>query len=382
MGLLLGGMMQGLGAGVIGAADTMERERALAYANAVRHEERKLERDSREEQRRLDREERAQRAADAAELRREIAASKKSSGGSGGGNNFDSAEPGQDENLMAAEMGISVPELREFLKAQGGDTTGFQKDQVVEDESGGHVQKTLPPGFDKFMAERRKSYASAMSKFRFAKGADDVAKARGSEQESAVTGLIAGAQNPEQVQEGARKANAIKGNGEFKGGATGVTNEFTGTQTMNPVGNAQVKTEGSKQAENYAQAGSAKAAAGASNALADKRRAGGDDNVMTNDQLNRAIETARKAEKDARDAGDKVAAQEARERRIRLQAEQDGRVGGKKSEAKAPAPKKLEPSEEKAAAAAAKQAIAKGKDPAAVRARLKEYGIDPSKYGI
>lgn len=352
MGLILGGILAGAGTGVSGAADMMERERIAAEERAARAEAA-----------RLDRELRAGINTENADLRRELAAARalprsSSGGGASGGSPSaaarDLAEGSVGEESLAAQLGMSVPEFRRFRAAQRtGDYEGaYGQERVVDDESGGHTARALPEGFKTWLDQKRREFADASRPYVFGKDAKEVEQARGEQLENDVRGRIVGAKDEGGLTAGARTMNAMKGKGEYEGGATGSTNTFTGAQSMNQLGKAKVATEGTAQQENRAQAGKAAAGADADRALAAKRRAGGDDGEMTNDQLNRAIDSARKelatAESLAKDAfgADKdekrAQAAEVRARLRRLQSLQDDRTGGKTPAPASPAAKTID----------------------------------------
>lgn len=362
MGLILGGILAGAGTGVSGAADMMERERIAAEERAARAEAARLEREARAEDRRLDRELRAGINTENADLRRELAAARaaprSAGGGAAGGASSASArdmvEGSAGEEALAAQLGMSVPEFRRFRAAERtGDYEGaYGQERVVDDESGGHTARALPEGFKTWLAAKRKEFADASRLYVFGKDAKEVEQARGEQMENDVRAEIAGAQDDGGLISGGRRLNAMAGKGEYEGGATGSTNTFTGAQTLNQLGKAKVGTEGTAQQENRAQAGAAAASGRAADALAAKRRAGGDDGEMTNDQLNRAIDSARKelatAENLAKDAfgADKdekrAQAAEVRARLRRLQALQDDRTGGKTPAPASPAAKTID----------------------------------------
>lgn len=265
MSLIFGSMLGGLGAGVMAAGDTLEKERILAAERADRAEQRRLDREAREALQREQIASREQIARENAELRRDMKSSRRSGGGGGG--DFDSAEGSQDEEMLAAKMGMTLPEFRNFRKAQAGDTSGFAQDAVVEDESGGHVSKQLPAGFDKFMETKRSEFSAAMEQYRFAKSSKDLAEGQGQRIENEVDRSIVDSKTDAARTDLARTKNAMSGKGEYKANESGVTNEFTGTNTPTDLGKAKANTERSKQGENAAQTRAA-------DALAENRRKG------------------------------------------------------------------------------------------------------------
>lgn len=354
MGLILGGLISGLGAGAGAAADSLERSRQIEEERAARAEERRLDREARNLDRQAERESREALLRERLDYSRERDSARgtgtRSTSGGGTARGGGGVDEARENELISARTGMSVPEVEQFRRANrtGNFLDEYGVDQAMaapDDDLGGSAQRTervLPPGFSQFVEERRKLIGRELEAITYGKDYDEVEKGRAAAGDNEVRGLITGASKPEDDAAAARKLHARAGKGEWQGGSTGSSNEFTGESKLNPLGNAKVGTEKSAQAENAAQAGKARAGADADRALAEKRRAGGDDGEMTNDQLNRAIETARKeldsAQKAARDAPTKEREAKAgeiseiRARLRRLQAIQDNRIGGKTPE--------------------------------------------------
>lgn len=113
------------------------------------------------------------------------------SGGKGGG--VMDLGSGQNEELMAAQMGMSVPEYRQFTEMErtGSDKKYRTEGTVLDDEYGEQKYSALPPDFEKFKADKRAQRAKLMETYTFSDDIDKIAKSRGEDQKTKLVGEAA-----------------------------------------------------------------------------------------------------------------------------------------------------------------------------------------------
>jgi hypothetical protein len=142
-------------------------------------------------------------------------------GGSGGGKSgggFLAAEAGgSPDELMASQMGMSLPEYQRFVEAEKtGDYSAYNQTTPVEDESGGHTRTGLPESFEAFKAEKRARRGKLMETYAFSGDINKIADSRATDQMVDLTGKAAtgdrGAQEGVLVNKGKDpKETAAKG---------------------------------------------------------------------------------------------------------------------------------------------------------------------------
>lgn len=138
--------------------------------------------------RRIDRDERQQDRLELAGLRGGAGGSGGSKGGGVLAPDALVAEGGTSEELLAAKMGMSIPEYRQFVQAErSGDYSKYETEQTADSESGEYTSKGLPPSFEEFKAKKRAERASLLETYAYSDDIDKIAKSRNTDVE---TGLL------------------------------------------------------------------------------------------------------------------------------------------------------------------------------------------------
>lgn len=114
-------------------------------------------------------------------------------GGSGGG--VLSAdlvkEGGASEEMLAAQMGMSVPEYRKFVEMERtGSDAAYRRDEgaVMDDEYGQQKVTSLPPGFEEFKARKRAERGKLLETYAFSDDTDKIAEGRQTDKETSLLG--------------------------------------------------------------------------------------------------------------------------------------------------------------------------------------------------
>ena len=260
-GLIMGGIGQGLAnagnaIGSIGVRDYEMREAAR-----LRSVDREEDRAWREEQKELDRDRQDERDRMYRRTAEQQAAGSKGTGGMKGFAPEDIAPGGKLADMMAGQMGMTVPEYEQFYNARKtGNMSAFQQEReigtVADDNYGPQpiTEKYLPEGFKKEFAAKSKMLSDIQQSYVAGNEAKNIAEGR---QIGLITnaaeGVLSGTGD---VTRAYQAGGIVKGNDRFKEGGGVVVETATGTNKATPVGESQI-------AENKAQAG-------AQNKLAEK----------------------------------------------------------------------------------------------------------------
>lgn len=264
-GIIFGNMMSGLGQGVANYGSMMERERAMEEERAMRLALQRERDQAQEERLRLTQAARAPAGRERLTL-----------------------EPGSDqETMIAARMGKSVPELRQLLQAtKTGDFSAYgnkvdvmERQGVDELDVSGDTSDAVSRGTAKLVKTERTEFSPKwesekremleklgreMAGLTYGKDYKDIAE--GQDTASKMDnrdGIIAGRLDAGRVADATISA---KGEDRFKGGEKSSTNVSTGKQELNELGKSEVR-------ENNAQAGSASASAAKARAEVERIRA-------------------------------------------------------------------------------------------------------------
>ena len=100
-------------------------------------------------------------------------------------------EGGTAEEMMAAQMGMSVPEYRKFVQMERtGSDEAYRRDAgtVMDDQYGTQKVTTLPPGFEEFKARKRAERGKLLETYTFSDDADKIAKGRQTDKETSLLG--------------------------------------------------------------------------------------------------------------------------------------------------------------------------------------------------
>lgn len=257
----MGGIGQGLAnagnaIGSIGVRDYEMREAAR-----LRSVDREEDRAWREEQKELDRDRQDERDRMYRRTAEQQAAGSKGTGGMKGFAPEDIAPGGKLADMMAGQMGMTVPEYEQFYNARKtGNMSAFQQEReigtVADDNYGPQpiTEKYLPEGFKKEFAAKSKMLSDIQQSYVAGNEAKNIAEGR---QIGLITnaaeGVLSGTGD---VTRAYQAGGIVKGNDRFKEGGGVVVETATGTNKATPVGESQI-------AENKAQAG-------AQNKLAEK----------------------------------------------------------------------------------------------------------------
>jgi len=329
MGLILAGMAGGLGAGLAGAAQEVDRRSREEDLLRERLADRAAAREQNVALQTMLAQQRADAARESNDTRLLIAAERaagRSGSGSGGGAHsggvadFSEGTPG--EEALALRAGRTVPEIRKIRGVTREGTDGLAVDVTrTEDTAAGDpnadardrlagMKKTttreVPAELKAFIKAEQANLDQAMTLLRAGGNSEQQAKAYGDLAQSRL--MQRAADSP--TIEGSRDAGQRLANTDPKGGAFDASgdNKFTGelgavSQGEVALKGAKVKTEATAQGENSAQARAA-------DALAAKRKGGGDDDKLTNKQI---IDGYQKAINDLRAATGKADREQAQQ---------------------------------------------------------------------
>lgn len=233
-GLIGGSMGSGVGSALMGIGDDIDKQRQLASIQAERMAEFRM-RDQ----------DRADRERDNIMLRQQMAA------GQGGGKNaqVSAAEGGLGEEAMAARMNMSIPELRQFRKANStGDLSGYDTKVPLPgptEDGSALVGKQRLPGFDaEGVKAKRQMLADIADTYQFNGNYDDVTKGRRTELGNQVgRGIIGGAISP---AAGGEKIGALEGKGAYDGDSNVTRNKYSGDTTSTDVGKSVITENNAK----------------------------------------------------------------------------------------------------------------------------------------
>lgn len=246
-GIMFGAALKGIGDGITslgGSAMSYERE----------DERRRLQEQMLRE--RLDSSERNVDARIAAKL-----------GGSGGGTKgvIDYKEGSQGEETLAADMGMTVPELRRFRAAnKTGDMSGYETDQPVP--NGDNVMdprdsmvaenkttRGVTAATQKYLADKRKMLGEITRMYQQGDAYDDSAKGRETVQRmDAAKGIMSGTMSPQKVSQAYL---ATEGKGLVDNlGESGTFGKSGEGQELNALGRAKAADENASAAARGAKA--------------------------------------------------------------------------------------------------------------------------------
>ena len=224
-------------------------------------------------------------------------------GSSRSGSGAGGAGGAADEELMAAQMNMTVPELQKFRNAQRtGDNSAYAVEQPqaapATDEpqwSGAPAApaaKALPPSFDSWLEQKRQQFATAGAEQHYGKDYDNVVKGRRGMQE--IGASEAALRNPGQAGLIGKSMAVGEGKDIYGGNESGTYDKFTGEQTTGAVGQSKIR-------ENDAQAGKARADAAKTSSPEGKSDQTFKSLELSLRQAGDDVETQRKALKDLKD---------------------------------------------------------------------------------
>ncbi|MEY4951782.1 MAG: hypothetical protein RL299_206 [Pseudomonadota bacterium] len=143
--------------------------------------------------------------------------------GSRGGGGVMDLSGGQGEEMLAAQMGMSVPDYRKFVEMERtGSDKAYRTDfTTMDDEFGAMKGSALPPDFEEFKKQKRAQRGKLMETYKFSDDTDKIAKGRQTDIESgliekaaggdrgAVEGILASkGKDPRETDAKAKKAEA------------------------------------------------------------------------------------------------------------------------------------------------------------------------------
>ena len=263
---MAGLILAGIGKGIADAGSTMANIGIRGYetreAARLRSAEKDEDRLWREEQKELDRDRQDERDRMYRRTAEQQAAGNKGTGGMKGFAPEDIAPGGKLADMMAGQMGMTVPEYEQFYSARKtGDMSAYateSKDigKVLDDEYGEQTltERVVPEGFKKEFAAKSKMLSDIQQSYVAGNEAKNIAEGR---QIGLITntmeGVLAGTITPTK----AGQATAVgKGVAPFGGDSNVTRNVLEGGVSVTPVGESAI-------AENKAQTG-------AQNKLAEK----------------------------------------------------------------------------------------------------------------
>lgn len=249
---MAGLIWSGVGQGIAAAGNQLSamgmRDYEMRESARLRNESREEDRAWREEQKDLDRERQDERdRLYRKTVEQQMAASKGTSGMKG----FDPADlapGGKLADMMAGQMGMTVPEYERFYNSRKtGDLSGYKITQDVGttlDDTYGEqtvTEKTFPEGFQKEYAAKSRLLSDLQQTYVAGAEAKNIAEAR---QTGLVTRAMEGVQaGTGDVTSAAQLAAIGKGVAPYAGDSSITRNVLTGAAKETPVGEAQIGAE-------------------------------------------------------------------------------------------------------------------------------------------
>jgi hypothetical protein len=273
---MAGLIWSGVGQGIASAGSTIGsmgvRDYEMRESARLRREDKEEDRAWREEQKDLDRDRQDERDRMYRKTVEQQIAGNKGTGGMKGFAPEDIAPGGKLADMMAGQMGMTVPEYEQFYNSRKtGDMSAYETGDIVgakADEAGPTPIRAVPEGFKKEYAAKSKMLSDIQQAYVAGSEAKNIAEGR---QIGLVTNAMENVQSGGDATKAAQLGAISKGHAPFAGDSNVTRNVLTGDTSTTAVGTATIGEKGAlaKQAEAGAKENEAQAKA--ADALAAER---------------------------------------------------------------------------------------------------------------